>query len=278
MSFKILRKLKREILVGLSKTGVKRTTINRNGIKFIVPIIYGIGRFHIVPRTEPWMDKCLQIVSENWAGSLIDVGANVGQFLLKAKEITPTTSYYGFEPNPPCIFYLYELLRLNSFQDTYIFPFALSNQNRPGVLFSEAWDSGTSTLLNENTLQTKEYSTTIYSFHGDMIMDDLHVKEISFIKLDVEGFEFEVLKGLRKTLKEKRPFIFCEILTKNHTNDYLLQLHSFMKDLGFEAAGAGPNLHLEIITQVSEYREKSFSDYLFIPREDVSKAISKFNN
>ena len=50
------------------------------------------------------------------------------------------------------------------------------------------------------------------SYIGDDLLRTLAPNRISFIKIDVEGAELEVLQGLAKTLAEHRPIVLCEIV------------------------------------------------------------------
>ncbi|MHA1664401.1 MAG: FkbM family methyltransferase [Candidatus Njordarchaeales archaeon] len=46
----------------------------------------------------------------------------------------------------------------------------------------------------------------------DDVLDKLNIGKVNYIKIDVEGAEFEVLKGLEKTLKKHRPVVIVEVL------------------------------------------------------------------
>ena len=46
---------------------------------------------------------------------------------------------------------------------------------------------------------------------GDQVIESDSWKNIKLIKIDVEGFEKKVIKGLKRTIEEERPVIVCEI-------------------------------------------------------------------
>lgn len=57
----------------------------------------------------------------------MDIGANIGLYMVKLKSLDLQREYYGFEPNPVCNFHTQELISSNDFQNVRPFPFALSN-------------------------------------------------------------------------------------------------------------------------------------------------------
>lgn len=62
------------------------------------------------------------------------------------------------------------------------------------------------------------------------IGDTMDLKNIGFIKMDVEGHELNVLKGLRETLIREKPVLFIEIhMTEPTSNETFL----FIKSLGY---------------------------------------------
>jgi hypothetical protein len=58
-----------------------------------------------------------------------------------------------------------------------------------------------------------------------IVIDDLNLEDICYIKIDVEGHEFQALLGLKKTILKYHPTIMIEIHescpTKNLTFDFL---------------------------------------------------------
>ena len=54
--------------------------------------------------------------------SVVDVGANLGQTLLKVKRLDRRARYVGFEPNPWCVVYMEELVRVNRLEHCSIVP------------------------------------------------------------------------------------------------------------------------------------------------------------
>jgi len=276
----LIRKLVRELLVGLSKLGVKTASLDYHGLKVKIPLIHGMGRFHFVPDFSTWQKNNLAAVARLWPEkTVVDIGANVGQFLLNLKSVNQDLKYIGFEPNPPCIFYLYELIRLNMFSNTHVFPVAVSMTDGISYLHSNAWDSGTSTLIEGFSPSKAEYSTSIYAVSGDKFLSALP-DDFSFIKIDVEGFEYEVLKGIKETLKSRRPVVFCEVLTNIRNNQ---QVKNNVRDI-YELA---EELRLAIykpssesmpvkVDSIEDFNCAFSQDYIFVPEEKAATYLGQF--
>jgi FkbM family methyltransferase len=147
--------------------------------------------------------------------AFVDVGMNIGQTILKVKSIDSSVRYIGFEPNVVCINYLFKLVKLNYFDDVHIFPVGLADKNGILTLYADNEFASGATMMHKFRHSQKikfEYNTPVFT--GDEV---LFSENPGIIKIDVEGFELEVLKGLSKTLLEKAPFVICEILP-NYSN------------------------------------------------------------
>ena len=69
--------------------------IKIGGTRFKIPVIQemGLGNFTV---TEPWMMDLIQDLYKKKTGAFIDIGANIGQTLLKLKSVAPDVDYVGF--------------------------------------------------------------------------------------------------------------------------------------------------------------------------------------
>lgn len=76
---------------------------------------------------------------------------------------------------------------------------------------NEADQSGT-VVQNLRPAETHKTKVFIPVFKFDEVLPKLNVKNISLIKINVEGAALEVLYGMEKVLKELKPIKICEIL------------------------------------------------------------------
>src|SRR5262249_13053084 len=117
------------------------------------------------------------------------------------------------EPNPNCLGYAQHLVDVNRFTDCTIVPVGLSDQSGLMKLFLNP-DVDPSATLVEGFREAGRYARHVLGpvFVGDDVLDDLGVTEVAAIKIDVEGGELDVLRGLRRTLARSSPIVFCEVL------------------------------------------------------------------
>lgn len=161
---------------------------------------------------EAQRNRALSYV-ENW-GFAIDVGANIG---LWSKDLS---NYFDklvcFEPNPNCIKYLQKNIKI---QTAKIYSCALGSKEDNKNLFIHPINSGASSFVDNTKVGFDEESKPVYGRFPEETekvnvnikkLDDFNFKKINFIKIDVQGYEFEVLKGAEKTLNSNNPIICLE--------------------------------------------------------------------
>jgi FkbM family methyltransferase len=155
----------------------------------------------------------LQLLLPDREGVFIDVGVNLGQTLLKVKAICETQAYVGFEPNPACNAYVYELIQLNHLTSCVLMPVGLDEQTKIVTLFIDNPTSAIASTI-DGFRPNSFYNATqhVAVFNGDEIMSQQDIEKVSVIKIDVEGGELEVLQGLRQSIIESNPVILMEIL------------------------------------------------------------------
>ena len=190
------------------------TEVRHVNKKYSIPVTRGIGFAHCLGY-EGWLGIIMERLKTFLAPdkAFIDVGVNVGQSLLVLKSLYPRIRYVGFEPNPVCVEYARDLIQMNKIENALVYPFGLSDQTGDRHLnfyHSNADDSSASVIAGfRNTEITGRRNIAL--IRGDDLKEWREIMP-AVIKIDVEGFELEVLTGLINVIGAHRPPIICEVL------------------------------------------------------------------
>ena len=164
--------------------------------------------------------------------TFIDVGMNIGyETLWAAHRVGPSGKVYSFEPLPRLIEQVKESIDVNKYSNIKIVPKALGNEEGSVDIFLHSQDSGLSSLVYKGGSKKKE---TILQGIMDIELKD--VSSVDLIKIDVEGYEYEVLTGATKTLQKFSPPIVFEFTP--HMYETLevgrsIKILTFFFDLGY---------------------------------------------
>lgn len=161
---------------------------------------------------EPELDVVLTRILQR-PGHVIDVGANLGQTLGKVLRIDPERSYLGFEPQVMACAMVASFLRDNGLHQAQILPLGLSDRNGIEQLWGEGnADTMASIASPVDASSRRGARTSVPVRVGDEVLEELGIDEIAAVKVDVEGFELPVLKGLSRTLDRVKPPLIFEVL------------------------------------------------------------------
>jgi len=138
----------------------------------------------------------------------LDIGANIGYFTLIAKEINPNIKVFSFEPEEKNLEYLEYNISLNNLGDVIVKEVALSNFSGEETLFINPKNEGGHSLVENK--KYKEQKVVIEKL--DNLMTNI---KVDIAKIDVEGFEFNVMKGGIKTLMENRDIKIVSELSRD---------------------------------------------------------------
>ena len=186
----------------------------------------------------------MEIVNEKPV--IFDVGANRGQSIRFFRGLFAKCTIYGFEPSSKVFSILSE--KFNGVSSVKLFELALGSVSGKGVFFEHLLDE-TSTMslpdLDSKWQKTKNrllltgsersFTETIVNVTTiDEFCATHEVSRIDLLKIDVEGFEHEVLKGGIKTLTQGKVRI---IQIERHADDLRLdrtpEIQGLLTLLGF---------------------------------------------
>lgn len=150
------------------------------------------------------------------AGSFLDVGANLGQTLIKYKAVFRDNLYVGFEPNSTCAAYVTQLIESNKWSNCHILSAAVADHTGIGELllyYDKDVDAGASLIdgfrKDEPVMQT--FKVPVLNLSETRGFTD-QLGRLACIKIDVEGGEYEVIKSCHQIIQEQRPLLLVEIL------------------------------------------------------------------
>ena len=191
------------------------------------------------PSSDPWIDR---VISDRIRPGMvcIDVGAHQGEWSLRlAQAVGPTGHVFCFEPSPEysgCLLTAINRLRINNIT---CLPIALSDA--PGRAGFLTRDNARRRLSGESRLAIEPACADLVVDVGSI--DTLaiafpRIADAGFIKIDIEGAEFSVIRGAQMMLQRRRPVIYAEIEDRHcarfgHSKGDLLK---FMESLGYAAS------------------------------------------
>ncbi len=140
-----------------------------------------------------------------------DVGANVGLYtVLVGKAVGAEGQVVAFEPNADCYQHLENNLKLNAITNVRAFQKALGERSGEGKLYRGEGNADAS-LTGPPTKRDLGYEV-VEVVEGDSFVQAEHLPIPRLVKIDVEGFEYSVIRGLSRTLAHPScELVCCEV-------------------------------------------------------------------
>ena len=140
--------------------------------------------------------------------TIIDIGANVGDTLFRFIDANPKPNYFSIEADQ----YFFKYLKKNKellekeIQDKVTLINELVGKNLKGNL-TQKFNLGTKFLVESpDGLETKSL---------DEIIIDRNIQNIKLIKVDVDGYDYNVLLSAMNEIKKNKPSLFFEYMSLN---------------------------------------------------------------
>lgn len=166
-------------------------------------------------------------------GICLDIGANIGNHSLYYGQIFKQV--IAFEPNPIANKLLQASVLKNRITNIRVCTTGLGliRETKKLSIFSD--NLGKSSLVQQETRGVTDFNIEIEIDIGDNLLQSFDIDNlpISFIKIDVEGFEDSALLGLQKTIIKHRPVICIELNFLTDTQSTTAAFDT-LKKLGYE--------------------------------------------
>ncbi len=167
------------------------------------------------------IDWCKQYCSKD--KNILDIGAHTGTYSITLSEYC--NKVYAFEPQRMSYYSLCGGVALSNIKNIFCLNIGLGTREQVGIqtLNIISLDGGGSTLHNNNVepiLDTEEIEIKT--------LDSLNLENISFIKMDVENNEHQVLLGSIQTLERSNyPTILFEMNKVNYELTRFLETNNY---------------------------------------------------
>ena len=146
------------------------------------------------------------------SNTVFDIGSYTGIYALIAAKSNKKLKVSAFEPNPDLFSALEKNLKLNRIRNVKSEQMALDNQPGEAYLYlNHDIHTSIGSLIQSSTAGKKVLvrKTTL-----DIYCENHSVNSIDLIKIDVEGYEANVLQGGSSIIKKSSPIILMESLTQ----------------------------------------------------------------
>ncbi len=169
----------------------------------------------------------------------IDIGANIGDTSVPIALCTGKTGLtLGFDPNP----FVFKILEKNASINNHLYnlkaiPYAISNVDEEYFYISSE-----ASFSNGGISKTKDSNHGKYIYHekikGINLSDFLEknyptfINKLSFIKIDTEGYDKEIIKSISNLINKYKPVIVAEIFGKD-SDENKIELFEVIEKNGY---------------------------------------------
>ena len=197
--------------------------------------------FFIFDKNDTYVGRSLEIYGE-WAeaevqlfsqiirptDTVVEVGANIGSHTLAIARLASEGRVHAFEPQP----YVFSLLKKNvldnGFKNTTLWNAAVGSEiGRASMPYLSAniYSPINFGAISIHTISGRRVGVPLLKIDGIQ-----EIQQINFLKIDVEGFEPQVLEGAISAIQKFRPIVFIE---SRNRDDHTFVINSFFGSLGY---------------------------------------------
>jgi FkbM family methyltransferase len=229
-----LARVLRRLYYGFTKPagGVLRANLAGIPVQFLVPTPEALRLVESVLHGERHVWEALYHALQS-GGTVYDIGSSVGAYtVFLSKVVGERGQVIAFEPEGWSYLRLQENLALNGITNARCFQKALGDWSGEGKLY-QGEHKAASTLVHRDATNTRYEVVEVVE--GDRFIEAHNLPVPKAVKIDVQGYEYAVLQGLRHTLAQPDCELLCcevhpKLLPPKVTPE---DVYSLVKSLGF---------------------------------------------
>ena len=225
-------------------------TVNINEIKYIIKNDNDLIQKFLLNKRQ-WNNSILiiigQLIKKFNLKHFLNIGCHIGTVALPlSKYIEKVTA---IEAYPITFKHLQEHIKINNIKNIQAFNLAIGDENKKIFFLDDKNDriknnTGGMHVITEDDIINKRLSSNIHSkkYSNEMKkLDDLNISNYDILLADVEGKEYELLKGGKNKIKMYKPIIIVEIWNNNKRNLERMQtktdeIINYITNLGYKLA------------------------------------------
>ena len=240
-----------------------KQTIKINEIKYIIKNENDLIQKSLINNIQ-WNNNILfiigQLIKKFNLKHFLNIGCHIGTVALPiSKYIEKVTA---IEAYPLTFKHLEEHIKINSIKNIQVFNFAIGDENKKIYFLDDENiriknNTGGMHVITEEDISNKRLSSNIHSkkYSNEMKkLDDLNISNFDILLADVEGKEYELLKGGKNKIIKYKPIIIVEIWNNNKRN------LERMQTTNDEIINYIINLGYKLVKQLGD-------NYIFLPKD-----------
>lgn len=219
------------------KLNPKNNLIQVNGYELeVIPTDLGTSlELMLFGIHEPVSTKLVtKLLTKNM--TCLDIGANIGYYVMLEKKILGNTGrIIAIEPSPENFKYLSKNIRRHDSSNIEIHNIAAGNVSGTLNFLMYKDESNSGHIISDDEIKNTSGKVIQVPVKPiDILVKELNLKKLDFLRMDVEGYEYEILKGMLKTLEEFRPIIQIEIHRSIMGKENTQQFFKTLQKLDYE--------------------------------------------
>lgn len=189
--------------------------------------------------------------------TVVDVGANMGFVTtMLASLVGPSGTVVSFEPSQRTFGKLLKTISANDLKQVIPHNSGIGSQREMLELVAVSKSSGNNTLVPAGGASGVSRETVELVTLDEVEL--LQERRVSLLKIDTEGFEFEVLQGSRSVIERDAPVIHTELGGGGGYADTTLQAIEVLQKLGYDTS---------MVEEVDWESVGNGVDFTFVPKD-----------